>query len=155
MLYLPHLQRLTALAHYVVYLFSGRASPALFPALTHVELWPDVHLPAALHLLQAHAPLTSLAFWLLSEDLDPALSAWPVFHAVDSLALHKNRAPPACLAALLARAFPALRRLDVNDSFPKAGSAAETTAMWKMKWALVSRIAQANPSIDRYFIDGE
>ncbi|KAJ7209157.1 hypothetical protein GGX14DRAFT_453226 [Mycena pura] len=153
LLCLPHLQRLTALAHYVVYLFSGCAPVALFPALTYVELWPDTQLPAALHLLSTHVPLTSLAFWLLSEDMDPAPAAWPVFPAVELLVLNKHSSPVACVSALLARAFPALRRLDVNGSFPKAGSPAEAAAISERKRALVSRIAQENPNINLYSVD--
>ncbi|KAJ7139241.1 hypothetical protein C8R44DRAFT_727344 [Mycena epipterygia] len=145
---LPMLSHLTALSHYIVYILHARDSAALFPNLASVELWPDARLYDALHLLSSHPPLQRFTLWFLH---DIALTQWPVLFGVDVVELNKSRVDP----ALLAHAFPALRRLQINYCFPKGKSPTENKAIRRGKQLLVNRIAQANPGIDRYFIDRE
>ncbi|KAJ7664864.1 hypothetical protein B0H17DRAFT_295722 [Mycena rosella] len=151
---LPALRHLSARAHYVVHILRGPVAPALFPALAHVELWPDTHTHAALHLLSLHPALTRLTLWLLPE-FDPA--PWPVFPEVDRVELNTCPVTDVCLPTLLACAFPVLRRVEVNHSFPKAKgrSPVENQAIRNAKHALVRSIALANSGVERYFIDKE
>ncbi|KAJ7140399.1 hypothetical protein C8R46DRAFT_1046909 [Mycena filopes] len=166
---LPRLGHLTARAHYVVRVLTPRVGddPAPFPALWHVELFPDAQFPAALWLLRTHVPLTTLSLWFLTAAMLPAPSttdtdavSWPVFPFVEALALNKydldDDDAAARLPGFLAQIFTGLRTLELSHSFPKAaGTQAENRAVWKRKSALVRRIAWANTGVTRYLIDKE
>ncbi|KAJ7754367.1 hypothetical protein DFH07DRAFT_823110 [Mycena maculata] len=142
---LPKLRHLIALSHYVVHTLHGRDADALFPKLEHVELWPDTHFHAVLRLLSSHVPIQRLTLWM-PPDFDAA--RWPVFPGVDVVHLNKSDAGAAGLRALLAHAFPALRRLHVNHSFEKG-------AIRQKKLDFLRRIALLNTGLEGIFIDGE
>ncbi|KAJ7858075.1 hypothetical protein B0H14DRAFT_3447588 [Mycena olivaceomarginata] len=164
---LPQLLHLTALAHYVVHIMSGRSPEAAFPSLTHAELWPDAAFTEALQLLSAHSRLTHITLWALGDpddakssaadlNLDPAL--WPVFPAVIILELNKSAVEDPRLLALIARAFPALQHLHVNGSLPKLpdfGLTIYFRALEKRRAAFVSRIREANSEVTMFRIEGD
>ncbi|KAJ7826770.1 hypothetical protein B0H14DRAFT_1244249 [Mycena olivaceomarginata] len=152
---LPQLRHLTALSHYVVHIFTLRDSATLFPLLSHIDVFPDAKFHEALRLLVLHGPLQRVGLWFLVDDIDPA--AWPVFPHVDTLALNNCDVGAARLPALLAHAFPALQRLDVNHSFPKAasGTPGQNFEIWTKKAELVKRIARINPGVLGFSIDKE
>ncbi|KAJ7826777.1 hypothetical protein B0H14DRAFT_3722162 [Mycena olivaceomarginata] len=151
---LPHLRHLTALSQYVVHIFTCRDTPTLFPLLAHVDLFCDAKFHQALRLLALHVPLRCVGLWFLRpDDTDPA--AWPVFPHVDTLALNNCDVVGvgARLPALLAHAFPALQRLDMDHSFPKSASGTADSETRKTKAELVNRIARVNPGVLGYSID--
>ncbi|KAF8188888.1 hypothetical protein K438DRAFT_1833480 [Mycena galopus ATCC 62051] len=159
---LPHLTRLTALSHYVVHIFSSRAPDALFPQLTHVELFPDATVHEALRLLDTHTTLSRLTLWY-SPAIDLEHAFGPILTHVDNLSLNNFDIASAAkhLPAFLAHAFPALERLSVDHSFPLKGKvgtaarAAEKVVLRERKKELVRKIAVENPAVVAFRIDQE
>ncbi|KAJ7434544.1 hypothetical protein B0H11DRAFT_2258403 [Mycena galericulata] len=152
-LFLPTLHRLIAVSHYIIHIFRRRNPVLLFPSLIRVELWPDAQFHAALQLVSAHPLIQRLGLWMI-EDFDD-VSLWPVFPSVGVVELNKCLVAQAGLPALLARTFPALRRLHVNHSFPKASSPAQAQAIRKSKLDVVAQVSGLNPGVESYLIDGE
>ncbi|KAJ7071661.1 hypothetical protein C8F01DRAFT_1111349, partial [Mycena amicta] len=133
----PEFSKLTALAHYVDALFSSVVDPMEhFPSLTHVEIWPDdlSRFYPGLQGASRHLGLDTLTLWsLLQEDI-PLQSVpsthWPVFPNVRTLVLNKTTAlsSAARLAVLLAKAFPALRAIQILDALRPSVDRTATSA---------------------------
>ncbi|KAJ6623704.1 hypothetical protein B0H10DRAFT_2009233 [Mycena sp. CBHHK59/15] len=153
---LPHLQKLTALSHYIVHILKDRDSAILFPKLAHVELWPDGSLYEALHLISAHTPLERITFWMLDEF---DVSAWPIFPSITHININNTSFEHTKeLPALLSHAFPSLRYLFLSHSFPKPGTGARDQnqrAVYEVKSELFKRISHMNPGIEFCVIDAE
>ncbi|KAJ7510716.1 hypothetical protein B0H11DRAFT_1955890 [Mycena galericulata] len=152
-LFLPTLRRLISLSHYIVHTFRIWHPEFLFPKLTHVELWPDAQFYAALQLLSTHPSIQRLGLWMLADFEDASL--WPVFPAVDVVELNKCHIALAGLPALLVHAFPALRRLHMNHSFPKASTSAQSPAIHQSKLDVVARVFELNAGVESCLIDAE
>ncbi|KAF7300085.1 F-box domain-containing protein [Mycena kentingensis (nom. inval.)] len=135
----PKLDKITALSHYIAFLFSALKDPPRvhFPALREVELWPtanasgsDSYLPSALRAISNHTGVSILTIWCLApRDLAFTSGQWPVFSTITALRLNKTTtiSDPTGLARLLARSFPALRSLMIDDSFTLAAAGLKDT----------------------------
>ncbi|KAF8188848.1 hypothetical protein K438DRAFT_1833432 [Mycena galopus ATCC 62051] len=169
---LPSLETLNTLAPYLVHVFSppkrdascadadADASEAAdtygtrarFPHLAHIELRPHARFHAALALAAAHTPLRALTLWSLAPAHFPSPSAWPVFPNVLRLTLNESCLPPvlaAGLPGLLAHAFPALRKVEVNYSNPDISK-----RQAREQRAFVEQVRAANPGVHTILFDG-
>jgi hypothetical protein len=173
-LHLPHLESLNTLAPYLVHILSTPEHAAAacaddvavpdalnirqrFPSLSHIELRPHVRLHDALLLASAHTPLSALTLWSLSEA-HLAAGPWPTFPRVRRLTLNESRvvqhARVAGLPALLALAFPALAKVEVNYSWANNADISNRQVK-KEQRAFVEEVKAANPGVHTFLFDGK
>jgi hypothetical protein len=128
-----------------------------FPSLSHIELRPHVRLHDALLLASAHTPLSALTLWSLSEA-HLAAGPWPTFPRVRRLTLNESRvvqhARVAGLPALLALAFPALAKVEVNYSWANNADISNRQVK-KEQRAFVEEVKAANPGVHTFLFDGK
>ncbi|KAJ6545164.1 hypothetical protein B0H19DRAFT_280925 [Mycena capillaripes] len=171
---LPRLESLNTLVPYLVHILAapepaascahpdGASAAASdtrtrFPHLSHIELRPHTRLPAALRLASAHAPLGALTLWSLEPSHLAASRPWPTFPHVCRLTLNESnvtRAPLACgLPALLAQAFPALTKVEVNYSWMYTTDMSGRQVRAEQR-AFVEQVGAANPGVHTFLFDG-
>ncbi|KAJ6575587.1 hypothetical protein DFH09DRAFT_1311655 [Mycena vulgaris] len=164
----PRLESLNTLPGYLVFILSASApvsscaeddpngsNPAQrFPHLSHIELRPRGQLLNALQLASAHAPLSALTLWSLY-PVHISSKNWPILASVRLLTLNEVDVIPALaggLPELLARAFPALTRVEVNYSWAN-GEISKRQKERELR-AFVSEVKAANPRVHTIVFDG-
>ncbi|KAJ6623737.1 hypothetical protein B0H10DRAFT_778282 [Mycena sp. CBHHK59/15] len=167
-LHLPRLESLNTLAPYLTHILQAPDSAQHLPRLTHIELlhhylFRDALPLASIELRQhylfrdalllasTHPPLTALTLWSLHEFDAPW---WPRFPGVRRITLNEIRVPAslAHLPALLARAFPALKTVEVNYSFVRDEMSRRQIAADQAEF--VHRVSRVNPTVHTFLFDG-
>ncbi|KAJ6587350.1 hypothetical protein B0H10DRAFT_1961417 [Mycena sp. CBHHK59/15] len=150
-LHLPRLESLNTLAPYLTRILQAPDSAQHLPRLTHIELRQHYLFRDALLLASTHAPLAALTIWSLHEFDAPW---WPRFPGVRRITLNEIRVPAslAHLPALLVRAFPALKTVEVNYSFVSEEMSRRQIAADQAEF--VHRVSRVNPTVHTFLFDG-
>ncbi|KAJ6470889.1 hypothetical protein C8R45DRAFT_1014863 [Mycena sanguinolenta] len=136
--------------------FPPNSSRARFPHLVHIELRPHAQLPTALLLASAHTPLAALTLWSLMPSHFTPLTSWPIFPNVRLVTINESSIPlllRAKFPKLLARAFPALRKLEMNYSWANNSDVSNKQIREEHR-AFVEGVKGANPAVHMISFDG-